>query len=311
MPLVSVIIPMYNNRETIDRSVGSVFEQTVSDWELVVVDDGSTDGSDKVLQGLVSGHHWVKVVRQSNAGAAAARNRGIEEANSELVAFLDADDQWTPNFLESVLSLRERFPDCAVWGTRYLVAGQGGQRLTPAWTGLPEAEGVIENYLATAGGYPPLKTGSAIISKECLERAGGFPEGIGWGEDLDTWLRLSIHCDFALSPRAYLIYHTAHSDRMSLSSQARDYPLLGVETEREYAEKISLLRRHEMTEYFNWMRLVAARDCLRLGQKKTAKELIWLARNTERFRPSWRSTSFKSHLPGWLMRLLAGIRGRF
>ncbi|MBN2289790.1 MAG: glycosyltransferase family 2 protein [Candidatus Glassbacteria bacterium] len=311
MPLVSVIIPMYNSRQTIARAVGSVFEQTVADWELVVVDDGSDDGSDRVLEELVSGHHWASVIRQANAGASAARNRGMEEANAGLVAFLDADDQWTPDFLETVLGLRERFSDCSLWGTRYLLVGPHGLRLTPEWIGLPESEGVIENYLATAGGSPPVVSGSAIIAKECLLEAGGFPEGVRWGEDLDTWLRLSLRCHFAVSPHFCHLCYIDRPGRMSLRPQLREYPLLTLEVERAYAEKINLLRRHELAEYFHWLRLTAAGDSMRLGQRKTARGLLEAAKTTERFRAAWRRAVLKSIIPGWLMRLITIVRGGF
>jgi len=311
MPVVSVIMPMYNCRETIERAVRSVMKQTVSDWELVVVDDGSTDGSDKVLENLIAGQQWIRVLRQDRSGAAAARNRGMEEANAELVAFPDAFDQWLPEFLETVLGLKERFSDCSLWATRYLVAGPRGHRATPQWTGLPEAEGVIKNYLATIGRYPPIRPGSAVILKKCLDSVGGFPEGVEWGEDLDTWLRLSLRYRFAIDPRACHIHHTGSSRQLRHRTKAHKYPLLSAEVEKDYADKIGLLKRHEIAEYFNWMRLLAAAECLRLGQRKTAKELLYLARNTERFRPTWQRASLKSHLPGWLMRLLSGIRAVF
>lgn len=312
MPRVSVIVPVYNSAGTLSRSVGSVLRQSEQDWELIAVDDGSTDESARVLEELVSGDKRVKVIRQQNAGSSAARNRGLREASTGLVAFLDADDQWMDSFLETVLGVREHFPQCALWGARYVTVNPQRKRMGPGNTVLPGAdELIIENYLALAGGgVPPVRPGSAIMLKDALLDAGGFPEGVRWGEDLDTWLRLSLRHSFALSPILGLICDVGSPGRISRSALERQYPLLAPEVESSYTSQIDPMRRGDLAEYFNWMRLNAARDCLRLGQRRTARGLLELSRDTQRHRAAWRNAYLKSLLPGPVMKALAGLRAR-
>ena len=112
MSLVSVIIPLYNKARYIKRAVQSVLNQTFENFELIIVDDGSTDESLEIVRGITDDR--LRVIQQANAGPGAARNRGMDESSGEFLAFLDADDEWTPHFLErTVLVLKEQ-PECAM-----------------------------------------------------------------------------------------------------------------------------------------------------------------------------------------------------
>jgi cellulose synthase/poly-beta-1,6-N-acetylglucosamine synthase-like glycosyltransferase len=112
---VSVVIPLYNKARHIARAVQSVRGQTWQDFEIIVVDDGSTDGSGDVVRQIADARF--RLITQLNGGECAARNRGIAEAACDVVAFLDADDEWLPAFLETVVALRQRFPDCGMYAT--------------------------------------------------------------------------------------------------------------------------------------------------------------------------------------------------
>src|SRR6266853_1462354 len=108
VPAVSVVIPLFNKRSYIIRCLESVSRQNIRDFEVIVVDDGSTDGSGEVAMGFPDNR--VRVIRQKNRGVGAARNRGIEESKAELIAFLDSDDEWMPPFLKRILDLRLKYP---------------------------------------------------------------------------------------------------------------------------------------------------------------------------------------------------------
>ena len=109
---ISVAIPLYNKRREIARTIQSVFDQTFQQFEILVIDDGSTDGGADIVAQI--GDPRVRLIRQANAGVSAARNHAISEAKTELIAFLDADDEWKPGFLAAIWDLRERFPEAGL-----------------------------------------------------------------------------------------------------------------------------------------------------------------------------------------------------
>ena len=115
--MISVVIPLYNKKESVAHTLKCVLMQTYQDFEVVVVDDGSTDGSAEIVEGVDDGR--IRLIRQENGGVSAARNRGIKEAKREYVAFLDADDEWKPEHLQTLVGLMEKYPQCGAYSTNY------------------------------------------------------------------------------------------------------------------------------------------------------------------------------------------------
>ncbi|HEY4433327.1 MAG TPA: glycosyltransferase family A protein, partial [Candidatus Cybelea sp.] len=111
MPLVSVVVPLYNKARYVMRALQSVATQNVEDFEVIIVDDGSTDGGDEIAAGMPDPRF--RLLRQANAGPGSARNRGLQEASGEFVGFLDADDRWLPHFLSENVAILERHPRAA------------------------------------------------------------------------------------------------------------------------------------------------------------------------------------------------------
>ncbi len=197
LPVVSVIIPLYNKADYIERTIHSVRAQSMREFEIIVVDDGSTDGGPAIVER--SDDPRICLLRQGNAGVSAARNRGIEEARSSLIAFLDADDEWMPEFLATVLRLRRDYPHCDVFATSYVYRHDDSPDRAPVIRGLPAAyEGVLENYFEVASrSDPPLWTSAVTVTKKAIRDVGGFPVGVISGEDLLTWARLAVGCQIA------------------------------------------------------------------------------------------------------------------
>ena len=200
-------MPLYNGVHEIHRALHSVLEQRFSDFELIVVNDGSTDGGEKTVRDLNDGR--IRVVDQENKGVSAARNRGIAEAQSELVAFLDADDEWKPDFLETISRLHWAFPACSVFATHYVYRELDGSIRSPILRRVPrgEWEGVLSNYFEIAShSDPPLWSSAIAVKKSAMRSIGGFPEGIAIGEDLLTWARLAIDHQIAFSKRRCAVF---------------------------------------------------------------------------------------------------------
>ena len=205
--MFSIIIPLYNKEASIAQALDSVLAQEYQDFEIVVVDDGSTDGGASVVENY--GDARIRLVRQANAGVSAARNRGIEEARGEYVAFLDADDVWMPGFLNEIAALQREFPQCRAQATNYVFNSNGVKSPTILRKIPFSAErGVLANYFEVAScSHPPVWTSAVCIERALLQEIGGFPVGIKSGEDLLTWAKVAVRTDWAYSMREMAQYN--------------------------------------------------------------------------------------------------------
>jgi len=203
----SIVIPLYNKEATIERAIQSVLNQTVQDFEILVVNDGSTDKGPDVVAQIKDPR--IRIIHQANQGVSAARNRGIAEAKHDLIAFLDADDEWLSEFLTIITRLIIKFPDCGLYGTRYFYHKSDGKRCPAIVRGLSDNfEGLLENYFQIASkSDPPIWSSALCIRKDYLHKIGGFPLGINSGEDLLTWAKISEYTSFAYSMRCCSVYY--------------------------------------------------------------------------------------------------------
>lgn len=205
--MITVVIPLYNKESSIATALECVLAQTYQDFEVVVVDDGSTDEGVAVVERYTDPR--IRLIRQENAGVSAARNKGIAEARGEYVAFLDADDEWMPEFLAEIVALQREFPDCKAQATTY-VQCQNGEKKNIILNRLPFSgeRGVLTNYFEVAThSNPPVWTGAVCIERALLQELGGFPIGIKSGEDLLTWARISTRTHWAYSLKPYAIFN--------------------------------------------------------------------------------------------------------
>ena len=211
--MISVIIPLYNKQEQIKNTLKSVLNQTFQDFEVIIVDDGSTDRSAQEAEKIVDDR--IRLIRQDNAGVSAARNRGIEEAKYNLIAFLDADDEWMPEYLETQYNLSKKYPECSVFVCNYEFKDSTGKIRPTIIKKLPfkEEAGILINYFEVAScSHPPLWTSAVVVRKQAIMDIGGFPMGVKSGEDLLTWARLAIKYKIAYSklPKAIFILDDSH-----------------------------------------------------------------------------------------------------
>lgn len=204
--MISVVIPLYNKENTIRRSIASVLNQTVDDYEIIVVDDGSTD----CYIDQIPDDSRITIIHQENRGVSAARNKGISKAKGEFVAFLDADDEWKPSFLEMMMHLVDIFPECGVFASSYEQGDEMGAVTPIRLNGLPfmGQEGVLSNYFDVATkSDPPICSISIMVRSNDIRAIGGFPEGIRQGEDLLTWARLAVRCKIAYCTESLAVFH--------------------------------------------------------------------------------------------------------
>ena len=205
--MISVVIPLYNCKEYIDRSVNSILSQTVEVGEIIIVDDGSTDGGAEFVES--KNYPRTQLIRQENRGVSAARNKGIRCAKGDYVAFLDADDRWLPNHISTLLQLEQEFPKQGFYCTSYYYGKDDTHLLTPGIApGIPDTDGKLDYFIAsTFASSPVVHISSFMASRDLLEEIGGFPEGIPAGEDVITFARLYGLTDFAFSPEPTSVYY--------------------------------------------------------------------------------------------------------
>ena len=191
MKKVSVVIPLYNKSANIVNTVQTVLEQTYSDFELIVVDDCSSDGGADLVRAIED--QRIRVVSQPNGGVSKARNTGIALAQCELIAFIDADDEWTSEHLSTLIRLAEEYPEAGIYATAYTIV-TCDQELFPNFE-VPAVpwEGIVLDYFkCVALGDNIVNSSTAAIKKSVFNDVGGFPERVRMAEDQDMWLRAAL-----------------------------------------------------------------------------------------------------------------------
>ena len=216
----SVIIPLYNKAPYIRKALESVFAQNYTDYEVIVVDDGSTDDSARIAEEYIrevrgaenSGAETnaynlspinYKLIRQANSGVSAARNNGVAQAMGDYIAFLDADDWWEPTYLERMAQLIEDYPEAGLYACNYVYYKPGKTHVA-----LNIPTGYI-NYPKAyyESGAMPVWTGATIMPKRIFDEMGGFPVGIRLGEDFLLWAKTAMHYPVAFLNEALAYYN--------------------------------------------------------------------------------------------------------
>ncbi len=193
MPYFSVIIPLYNKAPYIRKTVESVFGQTFGNFELIIVDNGSNDGSSEIVSQFNDPRLSVHRIEE-NVGVSNARNKGVELSSAPYVTFLDADDWWEPTFLEEMVGLFERHPNAGIYGTGYYIVKNGKKRVAPIGVKEDFIEGEI-NYCRVYAKTlcMPLTSITVAMPRTIFDETGGFPPNIKLGEDFILWVRVALN----------------------------------------------------------------------------------------------------------------------
>ena len=254
----SIIMPLYNKAPYVRKAVESVVGQTCRDWELIVVDDGSTDGGGGIVASIVDAR--IRLVRQENAGVSAARNRGVALSEGPFLCFLDADDWWEPTFLAEMAALIERHPEAGIYGTSYWIVKNGRKRLAPIGVDKGFTEGEI-NYCQVYARTlcMPLTSITVCIPRRVFNETGGFPLGITLGEDFLLWLRIALTHKTVLLNKPLANYnqdvdiahrgtHHLHPPERHMLWQLGEYEPLE-KSNPDYKQLIDNLRTYSLMNY--------------------------------------------------------------
>ena len=272
-PLVSVIIPTYNRGWILKEAIDSVLAQDYKDYELIVVDDGSTDNTREILDSY--GQDLI-VIRQANKGVSAARNLGIAAANGQLVAFLDSDDIWRPRKLSRQVDFFNSTPDAVINQTEEIWI-RNGARVNPKRRHRKPSGMIFEQSL----GLCLVSPSAVMIPKTLFDAVGVFDENLPACEDYDLWLRISSRYPVHLIDTPLIIKRGGHEDQLSKAPGLDRFRIQSLE---------KIISSGRLTESQNRAAVRKIRDkcviyaggCRKLGRRAEAKLYEMLAESMGR-----------------------------
>lgn len=277
--MISVVIPLYNKEQSIASTLQTVLNQTYQDFEIVIVDDGSTDHSVEEVTKVLNPR--IRLIHQNNAGVSAARNRGIEEAKGEYIAFLDADDEWKPDYLKTQYELTQKYPECSVFACNYEFKDTQGKVTPTIIRKLPfkGKNGILSNYFEVAScSHPPICSISIMVKKNAIQSIGGFPIGIKSGEDLLTWARLACRYSivFYTIPLATFIFDEQHFNEDQRKRMPEEIDYVGSELAKLYKKHRHIIG---LKNYVGlWHKMRARIFMSKHNRKKALYECIYALR---------------------------------
>lgn len=202
--MFSIIIPLYNKADYIEKTVQSVLSQSFSKFELIVVNDGSTDKSLDKIEKITD--ERIKIINQTNFGVSVARNNGVKQAKYDYVAFLDADDWWDNHFLAKMKLLIEKYPSAGIYGCNYYYVKNGKNHIKDKGLEKRFTSGYINYFKVYAKTFClPFNCSFVIVDKAAFNAVRGFKPQLKFGEDFDLWVRIALKYKVAYlnKPLAY------------------------------------------------------------------------------------------------------------
>jgi glycosyltransferase involved in cell wall biosynthesis len=242
----SIVIPLYNKASTINRAIDSIFSQK-HDVEILIVDDGSTDQGPSIIKNR--NDVQIKLIQQENHGVSHARNIGIKHSSNELVAFLDADDQWHVGYLDMIDFLVQTFPSAGAYSTSYKIDDDEGLKdlnhpqVTQNFIGVP-------NYFKWAKYGQFFCSSSIVVRKTALKTIEGFREDLWYAEDVDMWSRLALLFSIAYSSEALVTIDHKGNDHAIYRPHPANYTF--IDSVNEYVQTIKKIDNEDLLTFTNY-----------------------------------------------------------
>ena len=296
-PFFSVVVPLFNKANFIENTLRSILAQTFQNFEIVVVNDGSTDNSLEKLKAVQS--EKIRLIDQKNQGASNARNRGIGAANGKYIALLDADDYWFRDHLENLKNLIAQFPNAGLCCTGYEILMNGeNKRKAVHFLKNPAQTQLIDNYFESSLADPVAWTSAVAFSKEKFHIIGKFDPVLRTGQDIDFFVRAALKTDIAFNPKISMRYHKQSENNLAQSHFNDDRIYLIEKFQSEEKSNPSLKKYLDYNRYAvalrckfqnnsAWKKLVSKIDLKNLNPKqkfllKMPKPLLQLALKFQR-----------------------------
>lgn len=311
MTKVSIIIPLYNKAPYIKTALETVCFQTYQDWECIIMDDGSTDGSAELAKQIISelADGRYHLLSQSNAGVAAARNNAVKQSSGELLCFLDGDDWWEPAFIEEMVRFTELVPNAGLWASNYIYYKPGKTHVGVTNLVYDDASHTIFNYPKSyaQGTGMPVWTGAVMMRRSIFDECGGFPLGVRLGEDFLLWAKVALRYpvafldmplayynnDVPAALRATRNLHDPQNHMLFLLEPLEDeIARLSSVQQTDWRKLLSMLRAIGLLEYWlddRYHELAAAElqkidwSLLLASAQRPYKQPVWLVRAQRNF----------------------------
>lgn len=290
---ISIVIPLYNKEKYIVNTIQKVLRQTYQEFEIVVVNDGSTDNSEELVKSI--NDYRIKIYTQKNQGAASARNLGVSLATNEWVAFLDADDEWEIEYLETISKMICKYKEAVLVGTNYRIV-ENNQEVVLEYPDIIDEEGVLQNYFVSGKIYTPLWTSAVAVKKTVFLELGGFPIECKTCEDVDLWCRIALRGQIVYVNIPLAIYNRDTEGMLSKTSNTSCYyPFL--DDYKRYI-KATDSRIDAIKEYVVYRKMVAASfQLFNILDKKQAKKTLKKIEPVAGYRMKYVFLRFASNMP--------------
>jgi glycosyltransferase involved in cell wall biosynthesis len=264
---ITAVIPLYNKAQHIAEALQSIHRQSVPPVQTIVIDDGSSDGGDGIVEAMARPD--LLLVRQTNAGPGAARNHGLALAGTPYVAFLDADDIWLPHHLEALGHMAAAHHGLPLYANRLGVLGKDSAGDRP--TKDSSASTIIQDYAQAWINGLIVSTCATMVDREAALAVGGFSTEAKRGEDLALWLKLTFDQPMALGSTFGALYRQEASDLTSRPVSSPDAAMLWIDRRLRDGAALTEVKQQALRDYHSRLALLHAAEWIRFGDKAKAQ----------------------------------------
>jgi glycosyltransferase involved in cell wall biosynthesis len=297
--MFSIVIPLFNKEKTIQNTIKSVLNQSLKTFEIIILNDGSTDQSLEKVNNIIDSR--IKIISTENRGVSQARNLGIEKAKFPYIAFLDADDYWENNHLETLNQLIKDFPNAGLFATKYKYHYDNNQQIIPYFIDISnDFRGIVQDFFKSSSVYRIAWTSCVCVPKKVIDNIGNFDENItlGAGEDSDLWTRIAVKYPVAIDSKITAIYNFEGENHLS-----------NEKIEKKKYAKYDKLYKEELENIWLKKFLDRERAEFAIKHKRIKKQKIFqfYYQNLSLKNLNWKIVVLL-HLPGYILNLLYKLK---
>jgi glycosyltransferase involved in cell wall biosynthesis len=273
-PKISVIIPIYNGEIYVERVIKSVLSQTIQNFEIIFIDDGSIDNS--ISQIKKFNDERIRIYSIKHRGVSAARNKGVDMARSNFIAFLDVDDEWRPIFIETMLKMREKYPEAGIYIVNRIIKEDYNIDINKIK--VINDDVLITNFFSIyLKNSHFISTSAVALDKKIYNELNGFDEKVVWGEDEDLWSRIALNYPVAYSNNICTIAYKQKDRHKKINLRLRitkEHPFIKNGKKAIKMINMSKDNKDDLIKYVSKLELVSIKNNIIIGDFEYAQKLL-------------------------------------